>query len=104
MKYGKKGLLLAGLLLLAVEAVADDAYLRLRCEGDSAGAEIKVNGARKGACPLDVAVPAGDIALSATKDMGRGQYRLYTKEFFLDARSSRRIDIVLGAELHFLPR
>lgn len=101
MKYATKGLLLASLLLLAAGAAADDAYLRLRCTGDSEGAEVKVNGARKGACPIDVAVPAGDIALSATKDLGRGQYRLYSTEFFLDARASRRIDIVLGADVHF---
>ncbi|MGH8492827.1 MAG: hypothetical protein ACRERR_06930 [Moraxellaceae bacterium] len=84
-------------------AFAGDAYLRLRCEGDSEGADIRINGILKGQCPIDIAVPEGEIALSASRDIAKGQYRLYEKKFFLSAGATKRETVVLGEEIFFTP-
>ncbi|MDP2229246.1 MAG: PEGA domain-containing protein [Moraxellaceae bacterium] len=98
-----KMMLVAGIALFgASEVMAADAYLRLRCEGSSEGAEVRINGQMKGHCPLDVAVPEGQIQLSVRKDLGRGQYQLYEKEIFLSAGAMKRENVTLG-DIQFTP-
>lgn len=82
-------------------AYADDAYLRLRCEGESEGADVRINGKLKGQCPIDIAVPEGEVNLQVSKDLGRGQYRLYQKNLFLSAGAMKRETVVLGTEILF---
>lgn len=92
---------LAGLaVLMAAEAVAADAYLRLRCDGPSEGAEVRINNQLKGQCPIDLAVPEGKIQLSVRKELGRGQFQLYEKELFLSANAMKRENVIFG-EIQF---
>lgn len=90
------------MLLGASEAVAADAYLRLRCEGVSEGADVRINGQLKGQCPIDLAVPEGKVRLTVRKDLGRGQYQLYERELFLAAGAMKRETVTLG-EVQFTP-
>lgn len=92
---------LAGMaVLVASEAVAADAYLRLRCDGPSEGAEVRINNQLKGQCPIDLAVPEGKIQLSVRKELGRGQFHLYEKELFLSANAMKRENVIFG-EIQF---
>ena len=52
--------------LMAGEASAAS-MLRISCEGDSARAEVSINGQFKGECPMDVEVRAGDVRVRAVK-------------------------------------
>ena len=88
--------LLAGVTLFALQgAFADDGYLRLRCEGDAAGATVSINGVKKGECPLDLAVPEGNVKLSVRKVVDQYRYRLFEREFFLAAGAMKRETVVL---------
>lgn len=98
-------MLLVGLTLLgASEVMAADAYLRLRCEGASEGAEVRINGQLKGQCPIDLAVPEGKIRLSVRKDLGRGQYQLYERDLFLAANAMKRENVVMEGPILFTPQ
>lgn len=98
-----KMMLVAGVVLFGTsEVMAADAYLRVRCEGNSEGAEVRINGQMKGHCPLDVAVPEGQVRLSVHKDLGRGQFQTYEKEFFLSAGAMKRENVTLG-NIQFTP-
>lgn len=95
--------LLAGVTLFALQgAFADDGYLRLRCEGDAAGATVSINGVKKGECPLDLAVPEGNVKLSVRKVVDQYRYRLFEREFFLAAGAMKRETVVLG-DVQFTP-
>lgn len=95
--------LVGGVALFSLQAAfADDAYLRLRCDGDAAGAAVSVNGVKKGECPIDLAVPEGNVKLSVRKVVDQYRYRLFEKEFFLPAGAMKRETIVLG-EVQFTP-
>ncbi|HEX6591660.1 MAG TPA: hypothetical protein VF050_06645 [Moraxellaceae bacterium] len=91
----KKILVLASLGMATV-AQADDAYLRLRCDGEAAGALVSINGAKKGECPVDLVVPEGKIRLSVRKSMSEHSFKLYEKELFLSAGAMKRESVVLG--------
>lgn len=93
---------LAGMaVLVASEAVAADAYLRLRCKGPSEGAEVRINNQLKGQCPIALlAVPAGNIQLSVRKDLGRGQFQTYEKELLLKDGDTVVENVMLG-EIQF---
>lgn len=91
----KKILLLAA-FGVASFAQADDAYLRLRCDGDAAGALVSINGAKKGECPVDLVVPEGKIRLSVRKSVSEHSFKLYEKELFLSAGAMKRESVVLG--------
>ena len=98
-------MLLVGMALLgASEARAADAARRLRCEGVSEGAEVRINGQLKGQCPISIAVPEGNIRLSVRKDLGRGQYQLYEREFFLAANAMKREKVVMDGPILFTPQ
>lgn len=97
-------MLAVGMALLgASEVMAADAYLRLRCDGTSEGAEVRINGQLKGQCPISIAVPEGNIRLSVRKDLGRGQYQLYEKDLFLAAGAMKRENVVLDDKILFTP-
>lgn len=100
-----KKMLLVGMALFgASEVMAADAYLRLRCEGVSEGAEVRINGQLKGQCPIDLAVPEGKIRLSVRKDLGRGQYQLYEKDLFLAGNAMKRESVVMDGPILFTPQ
>ncbi|MCD6061471.1 MAG: hypothetical protein K0S16_1782 [Moraxellaceae bacterium] len=95
MKYTR---FLAGMAALAVSgmALADDAYLRLRCDGEAAGAEVRINGVKKGECPLDLVVPEGKVKLSVRKTVDEHRFKTFEKELFLAAGAMKRESVVLG--------
>lgn len=97
----KQAALAALVMGMASLAVADDAYLRLRCEGDSEGADVRINGKLKGQCPIDLAVPEGEIKLSVTKNLAKGQYRQFEKSLFLSGGAMKRETVELGPEILF---
>lgn len=82
--------------LLSGPALAADAYLRLRCDGDAAGVTIRINGTAKGECPLDLALPEGKIRISARKDISQHSYKVYEKEILLAGGAMKRETIMLG--------
>jgi len=91
-------LVLGGVALCVVagQALADEAYLRLRCDGDAAGAVITINGERKGECPIDLVLPEGDVKISARKDLDIYTFRTFEKELFLSSGAMKRESVVLG--------
>jgi hypothetical protein len=84
---------LAGMSL----AQAEPSMLRIACDDDSAGAEITINGAFKGECPLDMQVKPGTVQLRAVKKMGAGRERHFNKEFRIGEGVVKRIDVQLDA-------
>lgn len=100
----KRNQLLAGAIALfcAQAALADDAYLRLRCDGDAAGAIVSINGVKKGECPIDLAVPEGNIRLNVRKVVDQYRFRVFEKEMFLPAGAMKRETVVLG-DIQFTP-
>lgn len=97
--------LLVGVLALSWlgAALGQDAFLRLRCDGDSEGADVFVNNKLKGQCPLDLAVAEGNIQLQVVKNLPEGRYRRFATELFLAAGAMKRLDVVLDNELLFTP-
>jgi hypothetical protein len=97
MKYVR--VLVGALALGAVgNALADDAYLRLRCDGEAAGAEVHINGVKKGECPLDLVVPEGKVKLSVRKTLDEHRFQLFEKELFLSGGAMKRETVELGPE------
>lgn len=97
--------LLVGLFALSwlSAALGQDAFLRLRCDGDSEGADVFVNNKLKGQCPLDLAVAEGNIQLQVVKNLPEGRYRRFATELFLAGGAMKRLDVVLDHELLFTP-
>lgn len=92
-----RSLVFSSLVLCSVEnALAEDAYLRLRCEGEAAGATVSVNGVKKGECPIDLAVREGKVKVSVRKDLTPHSYKVYEKELFLASGAMKRETVVLG--------
>mgnify|MGYP000880663982 CR=1 FL=1 len=93
--------LLVGLLALSwfSAALGQDAYLRLRCDGDADNADVFINDKFKGQCPIDLSVAEGSIKLKVVKNLDQGHYRLFTKELFLSAGAMKRLDVELAGEI-----
>lgn len=89
---------LAGIVALGSTgaAMAEDAYLRLRCDGEAAGAMVSINGVRKGECPIDLTVPEGTLQLSVRKTISQHSFKLYEKEMFLAGGAMKRETVELG--------
>ncbi|MCU4120156.1 hypothetical protein [Variovorax sp. N23] len=80
----------------APAAPVEKAVLRVGCEGDSAGAEVSVNGEIKGQCPLDMQIPVGVVRIWAAKPAGPDRERVFEKEMRLGTGVVQRVDIVVG--------
>lgn len=95
--------LLVGLLALSwfSAALGQDAYLRLRCEGDADNADVFINGKLKGQCPIDLSIVEGPIQLKVVKNIDQGHYRLFTTELYLSGGAMKRLDVELDAEILF---
>ncbi len=81
--------------LMAGEASAAS-MLRISCEGDSARAEISINGQFKGECPMDVEVRAGDVRVRAVKNQSIEVERVFEDSFRLGDGVIKRVEIRLG--------
>jgi hypothetical protein len=75
---------------------AQDAYLRLRCDGDNTSAAVTINGTARGECPLDLAVQPGKTTIQAVKQLPNGQFRQFRQTLTLASGTFKRMDIVLG--------
>lgn len=91
-----KALFIGLALTHAGTALAADAYLRLRCDGDAAGAKVTINGVRKGECPVDLAIPEGQARIVVRKDLTQHSYRVFEKDLFLAGGAMKRETVVLG--------
>lgn len=93
--------LLVGLMAVSwfSAALGQDAYLRLRCDGDADSADVFINGKLKGQCPIDLSVTEGSIQLKVVKNIDQGHYRLFAKELFLSGGAMKRLDVELDAEI-----
>lgn len=93
-------LLAACLVTLSEWAAAQSgvASLRVRCDGDSAGAGVSINGQFKGECPFDAMVPEGTLKIEARKPTGREYERVFEQEMRVGAGIIKSIEIVLGRE------
>lgn len=74
------------------------ASLRVRCDGDSTGAAVSINGQFKGECPFDAMVPEGTLKLEARKSLGKEHERLFVQEMRVGAGIIKSIEVVLGRE------
>lgn len=93
----------AGVSLFSLQlAFADDAYLRLRCDGEAAGAAVFINGAKKGECPIDLSIPEGNVRLVVRKVLDQYRFRSFEKELLLPAGAMKRETVVLG-DIQFTP-
>ncbi len=97
--------LLVGLIALSWfgAALGADAYLRLRCEGDTEGSDVFINGTLKGQCPIDLALAEGQIDLKVVKRLDDLRYQLFTSQLFLSAGAMKRLDVVIEGEILFTP-
>ncbi|MDI1365024.1 MAG: hypothetical protein PSX79_09185 [bacterium] len=73
------------------------ALLRINCEGDSAGADVTLNDEFKGACPIDVSVPAGTVRLRALKSEGELRERVLEQEFRIGSGVVKKIELEMPA-------
>jgi formylglycine-generating enzyme required for sulfatase activity len=93
-------LLVLALGLLPVDAAwASGAMLRISCIGENKDALVSLNDKLKGQCPLDIAVPAGDVKLSATKKFGDRAVGVFEKQFYVGDGVVQRIDVELTTTL-----
>jgi hypothetical protein len=100
----KLRVLLAGSIALCGigTAVADDAFLRLRCEGEAAGAVVSINGVKKGECPIDLVVPEGKVVVKVRQSVDQYRFKTFEKELFLPAGAMKRETVQLGP-IQFTP-
>jgi TPR repeat protein len=77
-------------------AQVEKAVLRVTCEGESAGAEVSINGEVKGQCPFDAEIPVGLLRIRATKTAGPDRERVFEKEVRLGSGVVQRVDVALG--------
>jgi len=95
--------ILCGLLLSALAAQIQaqtanpSSVLRIACEGDAQDADVHVNGAFKGQCPVDVPVPEGAVQVRVTKAAGALNERVFEQTLRMAAGTAKRLDVVLGA-------
>ena len=96
-----KALLAACLMALSSEWAAAQsgmASLRVRCDGDSAGAAVSINGQFKGECPFDAMVPEGTLKIDARKPTRNEYERVFEQEVRVGAGIIKSIEVVLGRE------
>jgi hypothetical protein len=96
----KKALLSVLALFWLGTAYSQEAVVRLRCEGESDGANVYINGHLKGQCPADIGLPEGNIRLQVVKNLDKGRYRTFEKEFFVSSGSVKKFEVTLG-EIQF---
>jgi formylglycine-generating enzyme required for sulfatase activity len=98
--FRRRGLLAISAALfgaLAAPAVAQGlSAVRIACERDNAGAEIRINGQYKGDCPIDAEVQAGQIVVEAVKRVDATRERRFVTRFGLGEGVVKRVDVVLG--------
>ena len=91
-----------GCVILAVSewaaAQSGMASLRVRCDGDSLGTGVSINGQFKGECPFDAMVPEGTLKIEARKPMGKEHERVFEQEMRVGAGIIKSIEVVLGRE------
>lgn len=90
------GLVIASLFAASSPALAQGALLRITCDGNDAAAEVFVNGAFKGTCPLDVHVPAGSVKLRVAKKANENSERIFEQEMRLGDGAIKRIEAILS--------
>lgn len=93
-----KTLLAVGLLLMAEGAAAQSgrAAVRFRCEGDSVGAAVSINGQFKGECPFNLSVPEGTLKIRAHQKIDQEYERVFEQEVRVAADSQKNIDVDMG--------
>ncbi len=89
-------IIVAAAVCLATANVWSASMLRISCEGDSARAEVSINGQFKGECPMDVEVKAGDIRVRAVKNQNVEVERVFEDSFRLGDGVMKRVEIQLG--------
>jgi len=77
-------------------ANAQQAAIRFSCDGDNRNAQLFINGKHIGDCPMDQAVPAGQMKIRAVKKWGEEQERVFELDTFLGTGGAKRVDIELG--------
>lgn len=77
-------------------AFSQEAILRVRCDGDSEGADLYINGQIKGQCPTDLALAPGQIKLKVQKNLDKGRFRTFERDFLLSSGAVKRFDVELG--------
>lgn len=92
----KKVVVGLSMLVFVGTAFGQEALLRVRCEGDSEGADIYINGQIKGQCPTDLSLPPGQIKLKVQKNLDKGRYRTFERDFLLSSGALKRFDVELG--------
>lgn len=88
----------ATLLWLALSSAhAQSVVLRIACDGDNDGAEVSVNGAFKGSCPIDMQLQPGEVEIRAVKAINASRERVFVRKERLGDGVVKRIEVILGA-------
>lgn len=85
------------LLCLSLADLHAASLLRVTCEGPDTGAQITVNGAFKGDCPLDIQVPEGTVDLRVAKAVDTTRERVFQQQFRIGDGVVKKVEAALGA-------
>jgi TPR repeat protein len=86
--------------LLPSAASAGNAMLRITCAEDSENADVYVNGAYKGSCPIDVSVPAGTLKIHAERKVDDRHERVQDQEIKLGEDVVKKVLVQLSAPVY----
>lgn len=97
MRHHLPAALLAGAFCSPFTAAhSQQAAIRFSCDGDNRNAQLFINGKYIGDCPMDQAVPAGQVKIRALKKAGADQERIFELDTFVGANAAKRVEIELG--------
>lgn len=84
-------------LITPLHVFAQASMLRIACGDGAARAEVSINGAFKGECPIDVQVPPGTVQIRATKPASEFWEQAFVDEFRIGDAVVKRVEVVLAA-------
>lgn len=93
-----RALALLAVSLLAVTAESSlgaGAMVRVVCEAADAGSEVSLNGQFKGECPVDVAVPAGEVRVRVYKRIDSTREQVYEQTVRVGDGVVKRVEVVM---------
>jgi formylglycine-generating enzyme required for sulfatase activity len=85
------------LVLAGTSAAHAGSVLRIACEGNDSGAQVFVNGAFKGDCPVDVQVAEGEVQLRVVKELDGGREQVFEQRFRIGDGVAKKVEVVLSA-------
>ena len=96
--YSILAITLVGAALLGhySQVSASTAMLRIACDEVGKDADVSINGAFKGQCPVDVSVAAGTVRIQVTKKLDNERELYFEQDVRMAASTVKRIDVEFG--------